>query len=148
MVTSCKTTLGHHNQDVDTDTVKTQSHQHQDTQHSPLQPPALKTTNLFSKFVILRTHMNGFMQCVTFEDWLLFVPHNDLQIHAGCLAHFFLLVYSWFTALCQFLLYSKVTQSYIYIYTHSLSHTVFHHVLLQEIGHSSLGSLVYWRFII
>ena len=38
--------------------------------------------------------------------------------------------------LLQFLLYSKVTQSYIYI--HSFCHTVFHYVLSQEIGYSSL----------
>ena len=31
---------------------------------------------------------------------------------------------------CQFLLYSKVTQSYIY--THSSSHIIFYHVVSQE----------------
>ena len=36
----------------------------------------------------------------------------------------------------QFLLYSIVTQSYIYL--HSFSHTIFHHVLSQETRHSSL----------
>ena len=46
------------------------------------------------------------------------------------------LKYSWFTVLCQFLLYSKVTQSYIYI--HSFSYIVFHHVLSQETGYGSL----------
>ena len=49
--------------------------------------------------------------------------------------HFFL-KYSWFTLLCQFLLYSIVTQSYICI--HTFSHTILHHVLFQDIGHSSL----------
>ena len=40
--------------------------------------------------------------------------------------------YSWFTMLCQFLVYSKVIQFYIYIYiyiythTHTHAHTVFH----------------------
>ena len=48
----------------------------------------------------------------------------------------FLLKYSWFTMLCQFLLYRIVTQSYIYIY--SFSHIIFQHVLSQEIGYSSL----------
>ena len=43
---------------------------------------------------------------------------------------------SWFTMLCRFLLYSRVTQSYIYL--HSFSHTIFHHVLPQEIGCRSL----------
>ena len=37
----------------------------------------------------------------------------------------FLLKYSWFTMLCQFLLYSKVTQSYMYIYTHTHTHILF-----------------------
>ena len=36
----------------------------------------------------------------------------------------------------QFLLYSKVTQSYMS--TPSFSHIIFHHVLSQEIGYSSL----------
>ena len=44
--------------------------------------------------------------------------------------------------LCQFLLYSTVTQSYAYIYIHThicyFSHTTFHHVLYQEIRYSSL----------
>ena len=56
--------------------------------------------------------------------------------------------------LCQFLLYSKVIQSYIYIYRHihilfntysilykhiySFSHILFHHGLSQVIGSSSL----------
>ena len=50
--------------------------------------------------------------------------------------------------LCQLLLYSKVTQCvyiyniyiciiYIYIHTHSFS-LIFHHVVAQEIEHSSL----------
>ena len=32
---------------------------------------------------------------------------------------FFFLMYSWFTMLCQFLLYSKVTQSYIYTHAYT-----------------------------
>ena len=50
---------------------------------------------------------------------------------------FFELKYSKFTTLCQFLLYSTVTQSYLYI--HSFSHIIFYHGLSQEIGYSSLG---------
>ena len=46
------------------------------------------------------------------------------------------LKYSWFTMLCQFLLYSKVTPTHIYI--HSLSCVIFHHGLSQETGCSSL----------
>ena len=38
--------------------------------------------------------------------------------------------------LCQFLVYSKVTQSYIYI--HYFLHIIFYHVLSQETGYSSL----------
>ena len=43
--------------------------------------------------------------------------------------------YSRFTMLCQFLLYSKVTQSYIHV--HSFSCIIFHHVPSQEMGYSS-----------
>ena len=44
--------------------------------------------------------------------------------------------YSWFTMLCRFLLYSKVTQSHIYIHTHthSFPHIICHHVPSQVIG--------------
>ena len=58
----------------------------------------------------------------------------------------FLLKYCWFTMLCQFLLYSKMTQSFICIYT-QFTHTytiffyiIFHHGLSQEIGYSFLCS--------
>ena len=37
--------------------------------------------------------------------------------------------------LCQFLLYSKVTQSYIYTF---FFYVIFHHDLSQEIGYHSL----------
>ena len=47
-----------------------------------------------------------------------------------------LLEYSLFTVLCQFLLYSTVTQSYIY--TRSFSYIIFYHVLSQETGYSFL----------
>ena len=47
----------------------------------------------------------------------------------------FLLTYSWFI-MFQFPLYSKVTQSYIYI--HSLSYIIFHHNLSKETEYSSL----------
>ena len=40
--------------------------------------------------------------------------------------------------MCQFLLYTKVIQLYIYI--HSFSHIIFHHGLSQEIEYSSLCS--------
>jgi len=41
-----------------------------------------------------------------------------------------------FTKLYQFLLYSRVTLSYIY--THSFSHAILQNILLQETGYSSL----------
>ena len=47
---------------------------------------------------------------------------------------FFKLKYNSFIVLGQFLLYSKVTQSYIYI--HYLSYIIFHHGLSQETGYS------------
>ena len=42
--------------------------------------------------------------------------------------------------MCQFLLYSKVTQPYMY--THYFSQTVFHQVLSQETGYCSLCYIV------
>ena len=48
----------------------------------------------------------------------------------------FLLKYSWFTMFSQFLLYSHMTQSYIYI--QCFPYIIFHHVLSQEIGFSFL----------
>ena len=51
---------------------------------------------------------------------------------------FFLLKYSWIRRMYQFLLYSKVIQSYMYLYIHSFSHVIFYHVLSQEIGYSFL----------
>ena len=49
---------------------------------------------------------------------------------------FFLLKYSWFTMLCQFLLYSQVTQLYIHI--RSLAYIIFHHVLSWETGYCAV----------
>ena len=64
---------------------------------------------------------------------------EDAHLHWGWWTFIYLFAcfyYSWFTALCQFLLYSKVTQSYIF--RHSFSHIIFHHVQSWEIGYSSL----------
>ena len=56
------------------------------------------------------------------------------------LKRFFVLKYSWFTMLCQFLLYNKVTPLYIHIHTyHSFSHAIFRHVTSQETGYRSLS---------
>ena len=43
--------------------------------------------------------------------------------------------YDWFTVFCQFLLYSKVTKSHIYI--HSFSHIILHHLPLQVIRYTA-----------
>ena len=88
------------------------------------------------------------------------IPLNILKVYSrrhfsslGIVWTFFkkLLKYSWFAMLYQFLLYSKVTQSYICVFCicvyiiykmdidiHSFSHIIFHHVLSQEIRYSSL----------
>ena len=52
----------------------------------------------------------------------------------------FLLKHNWFTMLCQFLLYSKMTQSYTHTHTHTLSFSILFSitVLSQEIGYSFL----------
>ena len=50
--------------------------------------------------------------------------------------HGFFFNYSWLIMLHQFLLYRKVTQSCMYIY--SFSHIIFHHVLSQEIRYNLL----------
>ena len=46
---------------------------------------------------------------------------------------FFFFFYSWFTMLCQFLLYSIVTQSYMYVYIY-FPFLIFHHIISWEIG--------------
>ena len=51
---------------------------------------------------------------------------------------FCFLINSWFTLLCQFLLYNKVTQSYI----HSFSHIIFHNGQSQKIDLYSRTSLL------
>ena len=81
--------------------------------------------------------------------WLLFFMKNEIYsllysficlyvtiLSFLCLYDFYFFHYSWFTVFCQFLLYSKVTQLYIYIY--SFSHITFYHVPSQMTRHSSL----------
>ena len=54
---------------------------------------------------------------------------NEFVRRCLCLPPVYLKVffgYSWFTVFCQFLLYRKVTQ--IYIYIHSSTHVILHHV--------------------
>ena len=66
-------------------------------------------------------------------------------------SHLFLLKYSWVTVLCQFLVNSIVTQPYInvcvYTYISSFCHTIFCHVLSQEIGYSSLCCTIGYHII-
>ena len=73
----------------------------------------------YSFFKMLDTSVNSF---IFFSIW----PTK--------LKQFFWLKHSWFITLCQFLLSSKMTQSYRYI--HSFAHIIFHHVLSQEIGYT------------
>ena len=53
-----------------------------------------------------------------------------------CFYDFYFFHYSWLTVFCQFLLYSKVTQSYIHIC--SFSYITLHHVPSQVTRYSSL----------
>ena len=86
----------------------------------------------FFFFCKLLTHVHIIL-CLS-VNWLPCGKNDMLSLDEETTSFF--LKYSWFIIFCQFLLYSKVTQSYIYI--HSFFHTIFHHVLTQEIGHSSL----------
>ena len=63
------------------------------------------------------------------DTWLLFASLflSFIYLNLKC---------RWFTVLCQFLLYCKMTQSCKYM--HFFSHIIFHHVLSQDIGYSSL----------
>ena len=69
----------------------------------------------------------GFLICLPELWFFIYLFHHTFLIKN---------YYNWFTVFCQFLLYSKVTQSYIY--TRSFSHIIFHHVPSQVIGYSSL----------
>jgi len=60
----------------------------------------------------------------------------ELNIYIYIFSRFLFLYYSWFAVFCHLLLYSKVTQSYIYI--HSFSHIILHHVSSQVTRYSSL----------
>lgn len=89
-------------------------------------------TNVFIK-VMIRNPMPRV------PPWLLLWAKSYLQLnpHVTPIPIIFkknLLKYSGLTMFLQFLPYSRLTQSYIHI--HSLSHTIFHQVLTQEIVHS------------
>lgn len=60
---------------------------------------------------------------------------------------YFLLKYNWFPVLCQFLLYSIMTQplqihTHVCVCIHAFFCITFHHVLAQEIEYSSLFCIV------
>ena len=76
----------------------------------------------------------------TFQNKLQTLEHFPLNISAStykCIFNpyfcylvvlfWFFLKYGWFTALCQFLLYSKVAQLYIYIYIYTHIHILIVH---------------------
>ena len=77
-----------------------------------------------------------FIYLFFYNDFILFFTDClcGLQHNYSVLPFYFLFKYSWFTMLCQLLLDSKLTQSYI----HSFSYIIFHHVLSQEIEYSFL----------
>ena len=58
--------------------------------------------------------------------------------------------YSWFLMFCQFLLYSKVTQSYIYIHIYilflTLSSVMFHHNWLDIQLYSRISLLIHSKY--
>ena len=68
-------------------------------------------------------------------------PWNCRRHLSTVFCFLFLLKYSWFTMLCQSLLYSKVTQLYIYIYVYILFQILFPYRWLQNIESSSPESL-------
>ena len=70
---------------------------------------------------------------VTFPSYSVALP---IPVLTGKFFFFNFFYYSCFTLFHQFLLYSKVTQPYIYI--HSRSYIIFHYDLCQETGCSSL----------
>ena len=60
---------------------------------------------------------------------------------------FYCFHYGWFTVLCQFLLCSKVTQSYIYILFLTLSSIMFHHKWLDIVPYAMQQDLIGKRIL-
>ena len=78
------------------------------------------------------THLSGSNPWLKSWQWLHHEPAWHVDLFAGKIKRLivcFLNYYIWFTMFCQFLLYSKVTQSntYIYILFLMLSSIMFHH---------------------
>ena len=72
----------------------------------------------------------------------------DLILNNNKINYFF--YYNWFTLFCQFMLYSKVTQSYIYIYIYvfffTLSSIMFHHKSLDRVPWAIQQDLIAYPF--
>ena len=66
----------------------------------------------------------------------LLSPHGHLSFASLNFLKFFF-NYSWFIMFCQFLLYNKVTLSYIYM--HSFSHIILYHIPSQVTQYHSLN---------
>ena len=99
--------------------------------HLYLDGPSTGTSNITPLSWLLTTYKIN-----TNPSALLVYISHDIFVFV-C---FVLLKYSWFTMLCQSLLYSKVTQ--FSTYRHSFLNILFHYGLSQEIGYSSLCSTV------
>ena len=82
-------------------------------------------------FVVV--HCNKYMGGSTSSTWKMGLQRWPIPSQEGFIL-FFLLNYSWFIMLCQFLLYSVMAS-----HTHRFfSHTIFRQGLSQETGYSSL----------
>ena len=70
------------------------------------------------------------------EDRATTMLHNKWKLLLIIFWDFYFFHYSWFTVFCQYLLYSKVTHSYIHIYIctyiYYFSYIILHHVPSQE----------------
>ena len=96
----------------------------------------------------------GFVTAVLWREllqlsfWVLYLPL--LLTMWPWASHFFpsdeIVIITVDLVLCQFLLYSTEIQSYIYI--HSFSPTIFHHLLSQEIGYSSTSHVYTWEMLL
>ena len=85
--------------------------------------------------------LSKLLNCKPMKPMHLFKFENDIRKRTRFLYCLFLILllllkYSWFTVLCQSLLYIKVTL--VYNYRHSFLYILFHYGLSQDIAYSSL----------